>query len=418
MTEANSEITPEKLTLWGPFRDDPIGTAAGLREKHPSGIFPLEYPGGRIGYGILSYDIGRDALLSQDFIRWAPPNPKPGRAPMAELVYTQSLLNLNGPELVTQRRAFMELFKPGHLQATLAGQIKDIITEVVAELEPGTGNIAQTLGFFLPIDVMSGLMGIKHLPRETFQRWILTFLAPHNHLGGSTREMWEQSEAAGVEMATFLEAELKERDQRASDGKPVADLLDRIARSEVLEETPRLAMAILFMVAAFDTTQGSFGRGLLALLSDPKQLKLFRDHQGDRDFNRRAISELLRIASPTLTTSRHADKDTQLGGIDMPKGTELLLFLNAMNRDPAHFPEPNKLDLERNNAGDQLALGWGAHYCMGAILAKLELEHAWGELLRNFPDIALVGDGNVEPGPSPNFHDVQRLDVNLGARIS
>jgi cytochrome P450 len=131
------------------------------------------------------------------------------------------------------------------------------------------------------------------------------------------------------------------------------------------------------------------GNGTLALLEHRDQLERLR---GDPSLDRHAVEELLRFDSPVQLTQRITLDEYQVGDVRIPKGQNLVPLLGAANRDPAEFSDPDRLDLDRENANRHVAFGGGHHFCLGAALARLEGAVAIGTLVRRFPGIELAGE--------------------------
>jgi len=147
---------------------------------------------------------------------------------------------------------------------------------------------------------------------------------------------------------------------------------DRLTEAEIL------ANCIITMVGGQETTTNLIGNGVLSLLRHPEQLQKLR---ANPSLIPSAVEELLRFESPTQYTARLAPDDTELGGRRIAKRQATFAVLGAANRDPARFPEPDRLDIARPD-NKHLAFGWGGHFCFGAPLARIEGQIAFEELLR------------------------------------
>ena len=180
--------------------------------------------------------------------------------------------------------------------------------------------------------------------------------------------------------------------------EPRDDLLSALAQAS--EDGDRLsgdelfAMSVLILVAGHETTANLIGNAVLALLRNPGERKRLID---DPALIRTAVDEFLRYDSVVQATARIALEECEIGGMKISEGEPLILVIGAANRDPAQFPEPDRLDLGRQE-NRHLALGFGAHFCLGARLAQLETSVAVGTLLRRFPKFE--GDGS-EPDWKP-----------------
>src|SRR5262249_51496712 len=158
---------------------------------------------------------------------------------------------------------------------------------------------------------------------------------------------------------------------------------DRLSEEEVI------ANCIVTMVGGQETTTNLIGNGMLSLLRNPDQLEKLRS---DLSLIPSAVEELLRYESPSQHTARLAPHDTELGGKPIRKRQAVMAVMAAANRDPQRFPDPDRLDITRQD-NRHVAFGWGAHFCFGAPLARIEGQIVFEELLRTFPS------WNLEPEP-------------------
>jgi len=138
-------------------------------------------------------------------------------------------------------------------------------------------------------------------------------------------------------------------------------------------------MCLLLLAAGHETTANLIGNGTLALLEHPDQLDWLAQHP---DLTPQAVDELLRYDSPVQVASRVARNDLILGGVSMRKGQQALIVLGAANRDPARYPDPDRLDLTRTGP-PHLAFGNGPHFCIGAGLARLEAQETFNRLAQS-----------------------------------
>jgi len=149
-----------------------------------------------------------------------------------------------------------------------------------------------------------------------------------------------------------------------------------------------VANCIVTMVGGQETTTNLIGSGVLSLLRNPDQLEKLR---ADLALIPSAVEELLRYESPSQHTARLAPEDTEIGGKQIRKRQAVMAVMAAANRDPERFPDPDRLDITRKD-NRHVAFGWGAHFCFGAPLARIEGQIAFEEMLRRLPNLAL------EPG--------------------
>jgi cytochrome P450 len=172
-------------------------------------------------------------------------------------------------------------------------------------------------------------------------------------------------------------------------GRPDDDLLSALLRAE--ERGDRLSVdevigtCILLLIAGYETTANMIPNGLLALLRHPDQLERLR---ADPSLARSATEELLRFDSSVQMAKRIPLEDVEVGGQVIPKGSMAWCVVGAANRDPDQFPEPDRLDLGRQDV-HHLSFSEGIHHCLGAPLARMEIDVALGAVLRRFPRMVL-----------------------------
>jgi cytochrome P450 len=187
-------------------------------------------------------------------------------------------------------------------------------------------------------------------------------------------------------------------------------LLGAMARAEEagdrLTEQELYANANLLLTAGHETTTNLIGNGVLALLRHPDELDKLR---ADLSLLPGAIEEMLRYDSPVQFTHRVATEDVAVGDKLIRRGQFVYLLLAAANRDPARFPDPDRLDITRKD-NHHVSFGQGPHFCLGAPLARLEALTAFGTLLRRFPTLRLATD-RLEYRQTFNLRGLQTLPV-------
>jgi cytochrome P450 len=172
-----------------------------------------------------------------------------------------------------------------------------------------------------------------------------------------------------------------------------------------------LSAAYHLVMAGFDTTVNLIASGTLALLAYPGEMARLRQ---DPSLLPAAVEELLRFANPVNhVTARFTTEDLAIGDVVIPAGEQVLIAISSANRDPAQFPDPNRLDLSRDTSG-HVAFGHGIHYCLGAPLARMEAEVALGALFARFPEISLaVSPKELRWRPVSLMNGLESLPVRL-----
>jgi cytochrome P450 len=167
-------------------------------------------------------------------------------------------------------------------------------------------------------------------------------------------------------------------------------------------------MCALLLVAGNVTTTDLIGNGVWTLLRHPDQLRRLRD---DPSLIANAVEEILRIESPVVQAARIATNDLVIGGCPIRRGESIVTSLAAANRDPDAYPEPDRFDITRPDVHHH-SFGGGAHFCLGAPLARLEARLAIGALVKRFPGLRLA-DEPLEWRAVPAFRGLARLSVSV-----
>jgi hypothetical protein len=315
-----------------------------------------------------------------------------------------SMLRMDPPDHTRLRSLVSKAFTPRAIES-LRPRVEGLVREMLDEAEArGEMDIVTDLGVPLPIIVIAEMLGIPAEDREHFKRW------SDGVARGLNANTMEQVRVAGVaskELEEYLRPIAEER--RAN---PREDLLSSLLAAE--ESGDKLSMdevfstVILLLVAGNETTTNLIGNGMLALLEHPSELRRLGDQP---ELIESAIEELLRWDSPVQATSRNAKEDMEFAGRKINKGAQLILHLGAANRDPAHFPDPNRLDLGRQE-NRHLSFSHGVHYCLGAPLARLESQVAIGQLAARFPSMRRK-PVDLEWADNIILHGIKSLPVKL-----
>ena len=264
-------------------------------------------------------------------------------------------------------------------------RIQQIVDKIIDRVEPrGHMDLIADFAFPLPVTVICEMLGIpdEHLePFLTSSRGSGRLLDP----APLTKDEINQHNAFNLASAEYFRSlfELRRR-------QPGSDLTTQLVQAEEdgskLSNEELTANIMLLFGAGHETTVNLIGNGLLALHRHPDQLRLLTSDPW-RAAN--AVDELLRYDSSVQVTSRTTLEDVDdIGGIPLAKGQSVLCLLGAANRDPAIYPNPDRLDITRTNIRP-LSFGGGIHYCLGAQLARIEGEIAIGTLLRRLPNLRL-----------------------------
>jgi cytochrome P450 len=408
MSDTTAPFEPKPLG--DRYFQDPLSVFARMREESP--VTSVITPEGQRAWLITRYEDVRRALadprLSKDWRKLR----SPGFVPDPSVGFLMAhMLNADPPDHTRLRRLVQKAFTPGRV-AGLRPRIEAITASLLDAMAAardadtagdGVVDLITEFAFPLPMTVICELLGIPDGDREEFKTWSQVIL--------SSTATFDEYRAAGGAMYGYFTRLLA--DKRAA---PADDLLSALITArdsgDSLDEPELLAMIFLLLVAGHETTVNLIATGTLALLTHPSEFSRLR---ADPSLLSGAVEELLRFANPlNHATDRYAPESLEVGGVTIPAGEPVLVVTSSANRDPARFPDPDRLDVGRDASG-HVAFGHGIHYCVGAPLARLEGEIAFGALLGRFPGLSLA----VEPSqlrwrPSSLIHGLETLPVRLG----
>lgn len=313
------------------------------------------------------------------------------------------------PPQHTRLRALLNKAFTPHAVEALRPRVQQLVDGFIDRALPRGGmDVIGDLAFPLPATVISLLLGVPPEDIGQLKRWSDEFVIFFGNAPGAiTAEQYRRCAEAADAMTEYFRAAV-ERVRRHPEGTLLGAMERAEDEGDRLSESELFANANLLLVAGHETTTNLIGNGLLALLQHPEQLLRLRENPGLLPL---AVEEFLRYGSPVQFTNRVAREDLDLGGRRIAKGQMLLAVLAAANRDPEQFPDPDRLDLGRT-PNHHLALGQGIHACLGAPLARLEAQVAFGTLLRRLPGLKLAG-GDLEYRENFNFRGLKALPVEF-----
>ncbi|MFE1985609.1 cytochrome P450 family protein [Streptomyces mirabilis] len=292
-----------------------------------------------------------------------------------------NLLNMEAPDHTRIRRLVVRAFTARRIEQ-LRTPVRETADRLLDALGPhGSADLMTAYAAPLPITVICDLLGIPGEHRRDFRAWTDVLVAPDPTRPGAAKE-------AVAAMLGFLTQLLADKRKKSADDL-LSDLIAVRDEGDRLSEDELMSLAFLILFAGYENTVQLIGNAILGLLTHPDQLAALRANP-ERFPN--AVEEFARHEGPALLAIRRFPvEDVTIGAVTVPAGETVLLSLAAANRDPARFPDPERLDLGRDASG-HLALGRGIHYCVGAPLARLETEIAVSALLERLPDLALDTD--------------------------
>jgi cytochrome P450 len=384
------------------FVQNPYAVYQRLRAEGP--VSRVMMPGGHAVWVVTRYAEARAALADPRLIKdWRTLWPGEAAAEVDDgfAALDTHMLSTDPPDHDRLRRLVTKAFTARRIER-LRPRVAEI-TRSLLDAMPAGGEVdlLESFAFPLPITVICELLGIPDADRARFRAWTQAMLST-----GAAAD----SGTAATEMAGYFTALVA--DKRAH---PADDLLSAliVARDagDGLSQRELLGMIFLLLVAGHETTVNLIGSGTLALLRSPGELARLR---ADSTLLPGAVEELLRYTSPVNhATFRFTAEAVEIGGTLIPAREAVLVAIASANRDPDRYLAPDRLDLGRDTGGS-LAFGHGIHYCLGAPLARMEGEIAFGELFGRFPGMRLaVPAESLRWRPSTLIRGLETLPVRL-----
>jgi hypothetical protein len=301
--------------------------------------------------------------------------------------HTTSLV-FNDPPLHTRvRRIIAGAFTPrsiADMEVPVARLVDGLLDRIETQSAP---DLIADLAAAVPIEVIGNLLAVPHEEREPLREWSLAILGALEPV--LTPSQQQRGERAVEAFVAYLETLVARR--RTKPGDPERDVLTRLIQGEEdgarLSERELLHNIIFILNAGHETTTNLVGNGLYALLEWPQEKARLIANPA---LIRTAVEEFLRFESPNQLGNRLTTVPVEIGGVPIAAGTYLTLGIGAANRDPAEFPDPDRLDLARE-PNRHLAFGSGPHVCIGLNVARLEGRTAIGRFLARFPGYRLAG---------------------------
>lgn len=312
------------------------------------------------------------------------------------------------PEHLRLRGLVSKVFTP-HVIEALRPRIQVLVDQFLDGAErQGSMDVIRDLAYPLPGAVISELLGVPLTDFARLKNWSDTFVGFFKTVPSETTpEEYRHSLQAAQELGNYFRSVIA---GSRGDESRLLGALDK-AREGTTRLTPveLSANATLLLHAGLETTTNLIGNGLLALFRHPDQLRALREHP---ELIPGAIEEFLRFDSPVQFTYRVARAEVEVHGQRIRPGQIVHLLLAAANRDPAHFAEPDRLDVRRS-PNKHLSFGYSHHFCLGAPLARLEAQIAFQTLLRRFPALRM---GEPAPEFRENFvlRGLKALPVSFG----
>jgi len=404
------ELAPEEPVFFNPLdpeaHKDPYPQYRRLREHDPMLRGPL-------GYWVLSRYADIAAVLrdprfgvgvDEASLMLAMTQDGPGIATMVEL--SRWMLFRDPPDHTRLRGLVSKAFTPRALEA-VRPRVVEIVKGLVDNIAGrGEADLITDLALPLPVTVISELLGLPIEDHAQAREWAEAIAQALDPV--VTEEHATRADRAVAGLAAYIGGVVAQRRR-----DPGPDLLSRLIEAEDgaghLSEAELISTVSLLFGAGHETTRNLIGNGMLALLRNPGELRRLRE---DPSLIRSAVEELLRYDSPVQLAGRGARADVVIGGERIAAGEPMMLLIGAANRDPAQFPDPDRLDIGRQDV-KMLSFGGGIHFCLGAMLARTEAQVAIGTLLARVAHIELATE-DLAWRPHITLRGLSSLPVRVG----
>ena len=389
------------------FIDDPYPTFAAMRAEAP-----VQWSDELGMYLALSYDAVGQVLRTRTLGRiWEDFTPA-SAFEQVNLIHRHALLEMEPPDHTRLRRLVAAAFSRGHVErlrprvAALADELADRVAD--GGSGGGTVDLLTTYAEPLPVAVIGELLGVPREDWPLLRPWSNAIVKMYEY--DRTPDSDAAAERAASEFADYLTDLAAVRRTRLGDDL-ISDLLRvQDADGSKVTDDELVATGILLLNAGHEATVNVTGNGLAALLARPDQLRTVRDGLDDPAVIAAAGEEMLRFDGPLQLFERTATAATEIAGTTIEPGQKIAALLGAANHDPAVFTDPEQMDVTRD-PNPHVGFGLGIHFCLGAPLARVEIQTSLQTLLSRFPSLQLA----EAPQHRPEFviRGLEELRVTL-----
>ncbi|MFF2503444.1 cytochrome P450 [Streptomyces sp. NPDC058067] len=321
-----------------------------------------------------------------------------------EPVHGRTILQLSGREHAVRRALVAPAFRGSDLQEKFLPVIERNSRELIDTFRAdGAVDLVDAYATRFPVNVIADMLGLDKADHARFHGWYTTVIAFLGNLSGDP-EVAAAGERTRVEFAEYMIPVIRQRRDNPGD-----DLLSSLCAAEVdgvrMSDEDIKAFCSLLLAAGGETTDKAIASIFANLLTHPEQLDAVRE---DRTLIARAFAETLRHTPPVHMIMRQSATDVEVSGGTIPAGATVTCLIGAANRDEDRYARPDRFDIFREDliatnafsaAADHLSFALGRHFCVGALLAKAEVEIGVGQLLDAMPDVRLAdGFDPVEQG--------------------
>jgi len=306
------------------------------------------------------------------------------------------MIDFDAPEHVRRRRLVSEGFTPKRVRA-MEDNLRSVCDTLIDNVcEQGSCDFVTDIAAPLPIIVIGDMLGVAPADRDDLLRWSDDMLKAQ---GSPDPSLMDGAATAFVEYTQYINPVFADRRARASTDDLVGVLCHAQIDGDSLDDDSLIHETLLILIGGDETTRHVISGGMEELLAHPDQMA---ELTARPELMPGAVEEMLRWVSPIKNMARTATRDVQLEGETISAGQEIILLYPSANRDEAVFDRADTFDLLRS-PNPHIAFGFGAHFCLGNQLARLELKVMMERLLARLPDLHLTVERDALPRRDANF---------------
>ncbi len=318
--------------------------------------------------------------------------------------YAQSMPYTDPPYHTRLRALVNKAFTPRVVER-MRPYIQQVVDDLLDAVEvKGRMDVIRDLAYPLPLAVIAAMLGFPIEERQQLKKWSDDSFAVLGIIRHSP-ELMEGAARSMAELSNYITALSQSRRLQPQEDLLTA-LVTVVDEGERLTQDELIANVSVLLAAGHETTSNLIGNGVLAFLRHPDQLQKLGDDPALADS---AVEEVMRYDNAVQIVYRSAIEEVELGGKRIGPGQLVNMILGAADRDPEHFSKPDQFDITRDE-GKHVGFGLGIHFCIGAPLARLEVQMAFTTLLRRFPNLRLDMEA-LEWHEHPTFRGVKSLPV-------
>jgi cytochrome P450 len=312
-------------------------------------------------------------------------------------LHSDSILDSEPPKHTRLRALIQKAFTPGRIES-MRPNVEQLCAELINKAEQklaeyGSFDVLADYAEPLPVLVIADLLGVPRDVAPDLRRWSQDIVKMYEF--DKTLEQEQAAQKSGFEFSQYISALAKERKLNPQNDLITA-LVEVEEQGEKLNEHELIAMCVLLLNAGHEASVNGFGNGMVALFKHPDQLAQLSENP--RGLSATALEEMMRFDSPLHLFERTATADTLIGDVTVKAGEKVGALLGSANRDDQVFKNAQTFDLTRT-PNSHIAFGAGIHFCIGAPLARLEMNTSLPMLFEKFPTLELAD----EPAQRPTF---------------